>query len=367
MFITKMIMRDVNNGWLIRYTHANVASFFFIFVYMHIGRGLYYSSYKSPRVLVWSIGVIILVLMMAIAFLGLYSSPKWINIITLFNESINDGFFKLTILPSVYSPRLQTILFKHNLTTQAAWENLQLPKIKKAVYQEIKTIAGIYVIINLINGKLYVGSSILGRMQIRFHKHLYSGQGSKLVWAAVCKYGLSNFAFTVVYTIPNFIGSKDNQKLLDLENYYLNSLRPKYNIAQQAGNTLGVLHSETTKEFMKLNYSNERRKLIGALNRNKKLSSNTIELMRRAALNRAPHSNAIRKKLSANSANALLFEISIVNGTYLDEGTMNIVLRTIKAVAQYCNCSERTVRRAIKGNGIIKQTWRIVTLDKVDI
>jgi ubiquinol-cytochrome c reductase cytochrome b subunit len=64
------IMRDVNNGWIIRYTHANVASFFFIFVYMHIGRGLYYSSYKSPRVLVWSIGVIILILMMAIAFLG---------------------------------------------------------------------------------------------------------------------------------------------------------------------------------------------------------------------------------------------------------------------------------------------------------
>lgn len=59
------IMRDVNNGWLIRYTHANVASFFFIFVYAHIGRGLYYSSYKSPRVLVWSIGVIILILMMA--------------------------------------------------------------------------------------------------------------------------------------------------------------------------------------------------------------------------------------------------------------------------------------------------------------
>jgi len=64
------IMRDVNNGWLIRYIHANVASFFFICVYAHIGRGLYYGSYKSPRVLVWSIGVIILVLMMATAFLG---------------------------------------------------------------------------------------------------------------------------------------------------------------------------------------------------------------------------------------------------------------------------------------------------------
>lgn len=65
-----MIMRDVNYGWAVRYTHANTASFFFIFVYAHIGRGLYYGSYRSPRVLLWSIGVIILVLMMAIAFLG---------------------------------------------------------------------------------------------------------------------------------------------------------------------------------------------------------------------------------------------------------------------------------------------------------
>jgi len=64
------IMRDVNAGWILRYTHANVASFFFIFVYAHIARGLYYSSYKSPRILVWTIGVIILILMMAIAFLG---------------------------------------------------------------------------------------------------------------------------------------------------------------------------------------------------------------------------------------------------------------------------------------------------------
>lgn len=64
------IMRDVNYGWLIRYLHANTASFFFIFVYFHIGRNLYYGSYKSPRVLPYSIGVVMLILMMAIAFLG---------------------------------------------------------------------------------------------------------------------------------------------------------------------------------------------------------------------------------------------------------------------------------------------------------
>jgi len=64
------IMRDVNFGWVLRYLHANVASFFFIFVYLHIGRGLYYGSYKAPRELTWYTGVIILVLLMAIGFLG---------------------------------------------------------------------------------------------------------------------------------------------------------------------------------------------------------------------------------------------------------------------------------------------------------
>jgi ubiquinol-cytochrome c reductase cytochrome b subunit len=64
------IMRDVNNGWLIRYLHSNTASAFFFLVYLHIGRGLYYGSYRSPRTLTWIIGTIIFVTMMATAFLG---------------------------------------------------------------------------------------------------------------------------------------------------------------------------------------------------------------------------------------------------------------------------------------------------------
>jgi ubiquinol-cytochrome c reductase cytochrome b subunit len=64
------IMRDVNNGWLIRYLHSNTASAFFFLVYLHIGRGLYYGSYKAPRTLVWVIGTVIFILMMATAFLG---------------------------------------------------------------------------------------------------------------------------------------------------------------------------------------------------------------------------------------------------------------------------------------------------------
>ena len=64
------IMRDVNNGWLMRYTHANGASFFFIVVYIHIFRGLYYGSYIIPREALWCSGVIIFILMMATAFMG---------------------------------------------------------------------------------------------------------------------------------------------------------------------------------------------------------------------------------------------------------------------------------------------------------
>ncbi len=64
------IMRDVNYGWLIRYIHSNGASFFFIAVYIHIFRGIYYGSYKRPRELLWIFGVLIFLLMMATAFMG---------------------------------------------------------------------------------------------------------------------------------------------------------------------------------------------------------------------------------------------------------------------------------------------------------
>jgi quinol-cytochrome oxidoreductase complex cytochrome b subunit len=64
------IMRDVNYGWLMRYLHMNGASFFFILVYIHLFRGLFYGSYKTPRELLWMLGVVILLLMMATAFMG---------------------------------------------------------------------------------------------------------------------------------------------------------------------------------------------------------------------------------------------------------------------------------------------------------
>ena len=90
------IMRDVNYGWLIRYVHANGASMFFIAVYIHIFRGLYYGSYKAPRELLWILGCIIYLLMMATGFMG-YVLP-W-GQMSFWGATVITGFF--TAIPVV--------------------------------------------------------------------------------------------------------------------------------------------------------------------------------------------------------------------------------------------------------------------------
>jgi ubiquinol-cytochrome c reductase cytochrome b subunit len=98
------IMRDVNWGWMLRYMHANGASFFFIAVYLHIGRGLYYGSYKAPRELLWILGCIIFLLMMATAFMG-YVLP-W-GQMSFWGATVITGFF--TAFP-VIGEWIQTLL-----------------------------------------------------------------------------------------------------------------------------------------------------------------------------------------------------------------------------------------------------------------
>ena len=84
------IMRDVNAGWFLRFAHANGASMFFIVVYIHIFRGLHYGSYKAPREMVWLLGVVIFLLMMATAFMG-YVLP-W-GQMSFWGAQVITGFF----------------------------------------------------------------------------------------------------------------------------------------------------------------------------------------------------------------------------------------------------------------------------------
>jgi len=347
------IMRDVHYGWLIRYLHANVASFFFIFLYLHIGRGLYYGSYRSPRILLWSVGVIILVLMIVTGFLGLWQAQN--KEILFFDISF------LWIVPleaTICSNRLSNILNKYEkLNVLAVWENLDRPDIKKLIYPKIKSIAGIYIIINKVNGKMYVGSAILGKMPNRFHKH-FTGTGSKPLWLAIQKYGLSNFAFLVIDIIKNY-SSDLNKLLLDKETTYI-AAYGDYNLTKFADNTLGYKHTELTRELMKANYSLARREAIGSLNRSKLFSEKTIKFMRESALKRSPMPASVRLKISVNSPKAQFYQLSLI-GQLKDENNF-IVLRTILVVAKYCDCSEKTIRRALKGNGIVRGKWTIKSL-----
>ena len=84
------IMRDVNAGWFFRYAHANGASLFLLVVYVHIARGLWYGSYKAPREMVWLLGVVIFLLMMATAFMG-YVLP-W-GQMSFWGAQVITGFF----------------------------------------------------------------------------------------------------------------------------------------------------------------------------------------------------------------------------------------------------------------------------------
>ena len=97
--INGTIMRDVNAGWFLRYAHANGASMFFIVVYIHIFRGLYYGSYKAPREMVWLLGVVIFLLMMATAFMG-YVLP-W-GQMSFWGAQVITGFF--SAIPIIGDP-----------------------------------------------------------------------------------------------------------------------------------------------------------------------------------------------------------------------------------------------------------------------
>jgi group I intron endonuclease len=295
--------------------------------------------------------------MMGIAFLGFYNnSQTWIYA----NE-----YQMATSLPLTTSVALQQIIDQKGLKPVASFENLS--ETKHVVVRSIKQLAGIYLIVNLITGDTYVGSAITGRMNIRFHKHLYGGSGSKLVFQAVQKYGLSNFAFLVLDTIPTVVTQSDNSTLLALENKYIRSVKPEYNLAPLAGNTFGYMHTEEDKARMKANYSAERRQMAGDLHRGNKLSPDTIELIRQAALNRDPMTKETRALVSANSAKAELFEVSWPDGKPFQspdkQMVTSLVIRTQPSVASFIGCSERTVRRALNSQSTCKG-WKIIRLGK---
>ena len=165
------ICRDVNYGWLLRYAHSNGASFFFICVYIHIGRGLYYGSYNKPRMGLWYVGVIIYFIMMGTGFLGYVLpwgcfSPIWLNL------EIGYQLF----IPSFI---LHTKIKPHSIEDKNALLPFNSPKIPALNRIGPHNLDIISVIVGNILGDGW-GENRAGNT--RFHIHMGSPNVEYLMW-----------------------------------------------------------------------------------------------------------------------------------------------------------------------------------------
>ncbi|MBB3997912.1 cytochrome b [Aureimonas pseudogalii] len=191
------IVRDVNWGWLLRYMHANGASFFFVAVYLHIFRGLYYGSYKAPREVLWILGVIIFLLMMATAFMG-YVLP-W-GQMSFWGATVITGFF--TAFPGV-GTAIQTLLLGG-----FAVDNATLNRFFSLHYLLPFMIAGVVILhiwaLHVVGQTNPTGVEIKSSKDtVPFTPHATIKDGFAMVVF------LAIFAYFLFY-IPNYLGHPDN-------------------------------------------------------------------------------------------------------------------------------------------------------------
>ncbi len=191
------VMRDVNSGWLIRYAHANGASMFFIVVYTHIFRGLYYGSYKAPREMVWLLGVVIFLLMMATAFMG-YVLP-W-GQMSFWGAQVITGFF--SAIPLVGEPIRQWLLGGF------APDNATLNRFFSLHYLLPFVIAGVIVLhiwaLHIPGSNNPTGVDVQGPQDtVPFHPYYTAKDGFG--------FGIFLTVFALlVFFFPNLLGHPDN-------------------------------------------------------------------------------------------------------------------------------------------------------------
>jgi ubiquinol-cytochrome c reductase cytochrome b/c1 subunit len=191
------IMRDVNYGWLLRYMHSNGASFFFIAVYLHIFRGLYYGSFKAPREVLWLLGIVIYLLMMATGFLG-YTLP-WGQM----------SFWGATVITNFFS----AIPLVGESITQWLWgsfavDNTTLQRFFSLHYLLPFVIAGVVVLhiwaLHVPGNNNPLGIDVKGPQDtVPFHPYYTTKDG---FWIALF---LIVFAYFIFFQ-PNFLGHADN-------------------------------------------------------------------------------------------------------------------------------------------------------------
>ncbi len=191
------IMRDVNGGWMFRYAHANGASFFFIAIYLHIARGLYYGSYKAPREMLWLLGVVIYLLAMATAFMG-YVLP-W-GQMSFWGAKVITGLFEA--IPLVGKPIQELLLGGF------APDNAALNRFFSLHYLLPFVMAGVIILhiwaLHIPGSNNPTGVDVKGKQDtVPFHPFYTAKDG----WAL----GLFLIFFCLMmFFLPNALGHADN-------------------------------------------------------------------------------------------------------------------------------------------------------------
>jgi ubiquinol-cytochrome c reductase cytochrome b subunit len=196
----EFIMRSIPQGWLIRYMHANGASFFFIVVYLHIFRGLYYASYTKPRKLVWNSGLVIFLLMMATAFMG-YVLP-WGQM----------SFWGVTVITSLFS----AVPFFGKIIVKWLWGGYSIGNATLVRFFSLHFLlpfliaAAVFLHLVLLhqngsNNPLGVNTKL---DSVRFYPYFYA---KDLFSAAIFFFFFAIF----VFFLPNALGHPDNYIIAD--------------------------------------------------------------------------------------------------------------------------------------------------------
>lgn len=325
------IMRDVNYGWMIRYFHANGAAFFFIFIYIHMAKGLYYGSYKAPRVMLWSIGVIIFLLLIITGFLGYAnSSLKWFNIFKFLSY---DTHLSYDVLLSTFVP----IKIYHNAETN-----------RSKIYSDNLGKPGIYQWTHIESGKRYIGSSIDLTRRLRRY---FSLMELKRVYNYICRAILSHTHSAFILTIYEYIdishlekkSSEVRKLILEREQFYIDSLSPEYNILKVAGSSLGVILSEETKEKMSKSKLGKNHHYFGKTRLAETKVKTSLTLLGRARSAEAKANISIAKGTS-------IFVYDLL-------GSLVNTFPSANEAAKNFKCSHHTILKYANNGLLFKEQW----------
>jgi len=274
------------------------------------------------------------------AFLGIENTcPKWLD------EEMNTLLITSNL---IISPKLKSLLNKHNIEPCFVFEELDKDEVKENLRTSTRKKSGIYGIFNLVTDNFYIGSAVTNRFYSRFYKHLIKSLGNKNIAIDLENYGIGNFAFVILEFYPEEITKRNNPNLMALETYWIQTYKPTYNVLLEAGNSLGYKHTEEIKQKLRDIYSDERRNQVALLNKNKPLPDSVKPLLREKALNR---SEEVKNKYRLASLKSVTL--------YNIDGSVYTKFDGVRLTAKHFGCDHKTINKYIKSGELFKKQWYI--------